>query len=144
MNWVVLGSISLSMVLSAQASETRTTKLLNFDWEFRHADSVKDLTTALGPGADWRQVQLPHDASIYGAFIREGSDPSNGWRPRKAGVYRKRFVLPEKAKGRCVMVQFQGVYRDARVWFNGVQVAHQRNGYLGFETDLTPHMKPGE
>jgi len=121
----------------------RQETLLNFDWQF-HAGEVEDgfLTDELA-GRNWQKVQLPHDASIYGEFTRKNSDGANGWRPRGNGVYRKSFELSEGASGQRVLVEFQGVYRDARVWINGHQVGQQLNGYLGFEVDLTPHVIVG-
>jgi len=92
---------------------------------------------------DWEQVQLPHDAAIGGEFDWENSNGANGWLPFGAGTYRKHFHLPDEADDKRIMLEFQGVYRDAEVWVNGQYLGRQLNGYLGFEYDLTPHVEIG-
>lgn len=123
--------------------QPRTTARLNFDWQFRPGEIGEDFQPQATLDDRWQTVQLPHDASVYGAFTRENSDGANGWRPRSCGVYRKRFTLPETARDKRVLVEFEGVYRDANVWINGHHLTRQLNGYLGFEVDLTPHANFG-
>lgn len=117
--------------------ELRQKTLLNFDWQFRKGGKVADALSDGTKGGGWQTVQLPHDASIGGKFSRKNSDGANGWLPRGSGVYRKSFTLPEAARGKRVLVEFQGVYRDAHVWLNGHEIGKQLNGYTGFEVDLT-------
>ena len=57
--------------------------------------------------------------------------------------YRKDFKLPNSARGRNLMVTFDGVYMNSTVWFNGHQVATQPYGYTTFNIDLTPYARVG-
>src|SRR5207248_4467539 len=58
--------------------------------------------------SDWRQVDLPHDWSIEGAF-----DPANhvnaGFLPRGIAWYRRYFQLDESDRGRYLALRFDGV-----------------------------------
>ncbi|MBK8029019.1 MAG: glycoside hydrolase family 2 protein [Chloroflexi bacterium] len=76
-------------------------------------------------------VELPHrnfDPSEYG-FI---------------STYRKRFTMPEPAKGRRVFIEFDAAMIAATVSINGVQVGINEGGYTPFSFDLTEHLRGGE
>lgn len=120
----------------------RTVRCLNFDWLFRRGPAANAHERHVDDRG-WAQVQLPHDAAVGGEFDWETSTSANGWLPFGAGAYRKHFHLPAEAEGRRVLVQFEGVYRDAEVWVNGQYLGRHLNGYLGFESDLTPHVEFG-
>jgi beta-galactosidase len=55
-------------------------------------------------------------------------------------VYRRRFRLPESARGRRVFVDFEGVMTASTVWLNGVRLGEYRGGYTPFSFELTPHV----
>jgi len=113
---------------------------LNADWLF-HEGVVSNAHERLLNDRGWALVQLPHDASIGRAFDWEKSNSANGWLPSGAGAYRKHFGLPVSAAGKRVLIEFEGVYRDAHVWTNGHYLGRHLNGYLGFEHDLTEHVE---
>ena len=60
--------------------------------------------------------------------------------PGAAGWYRKHFTLPPGFSGKKVIVQFDGVYHDSKIYLNGTQVGDQRFGYVSFCCDLTPYL----
>ncbi len=130
--------------LSAVA-QPRSKKILNFDWKFIQEDVAGAESTDFDDSG-WQTVQLPHDASIYGAFYEDSlnSDRRNGFRPRLKGWYRKALTLDESMNGKQVVLEFEGIYRDAHVYVNGQEVAHQLNGYEGFFVDVTEVVKAGE
>lgn len=87
----------------------------------------------------WREVALPHDWSIaLDPVDGPHTTASTGFLPGGLGWYRKEFTLPPGTAGRKVYVEFDGVYMDAEVRFNGVRVGRHPYGYTGFELDLTP------
>src|SRR4051794_8122461 len=96
---------------------------------------------AADPGYDdsrWRQVDLPHDWSIeQDPTQADGTDSGTGYLPGGLGWYRKTFTLPHRLAGRRIGVEFDGVYMDSVVYFNGKQVAAHPYGYTGFQVDLT-------
>ncbi len=89
----------------------------------------------------WRQLDLPHDWSIEGDFS-EAHASATGYLPGGTGWYRKHFTLPESARGKRVFLRFEGVYRNSDVWINGQHLGHRPNGYIDFEYELTPHLRP--
>lgn len=58
------------------------------------------------------------------------------------GWYRKTFTTPPQAKGRRVRIEFDGVYMDSNVWFNGRHLGRHPYGFTSFEYDLTDALKP--
>jgi beta-galactosidase len=86
-------------------------------------------------------VDLPHDFSIS-----EKRDPnslsgaSNGFFPGGVAVYEKTLFIPKEWQGKRVIIEFEGVYMNASVFFNNQLVAQHPYGYTSFHCDLTPYL----
>jgi beta-galactosidase len=124
-------------------SYSQSQQIFNSDWKFalheHEGAQVPDYNDS-----NWQTVLLPHDASISGEFDQKNSTDANGWLPYQEGWYRKLFTIPEKDNGKKVIIDFDGIYRDSKVWINGQLLGRNLNGYLGFEYDLTPYVKFGQ
>lgn len=142
----------------------------NFDRDWRFAfghpsDPVRDFAHATGyfsylaktgfgdgpaaPGFDdraWRQLDLPHDWAVEAPFSAQGSHShgykaaGKGFPERSIGWYRKTFHVAADDLGRRICVEFDGIYRDARIWINGFYVGQHPSGYLGVQYDLTDYL----
>jgi beta-galactosidase len=55
-------------------------------------------------------------------------------------IYRRRFRLPAEARGRRVIVDFEGVMTASTVWLNGVRLGEYKGGFTPFSFELTPHV----
>lgn len=116
-------------------------------WRFAlvNPDGVTDPTggyeNAPDPGFDdstWRVVRVPHDWSIELTPVDSGSTNSGtGFLPGGLGWYRKTFTLPSALSGKRLSVEFDGVYMNASVYFNGTRLGRHPYGYTGFAYDLT-------
>ena len=85
----------------------------NRDWTFRK----------LGVG-EWTTVTLPHDAMITEKRMRDSAGGTNtGWFEGCDYEYEKSFTLPEGYRDKTVIFEFEGVYRNAEVYINGVKAA---------------------
>ena len=142
--------------LAAESESAPREKLLmDFGWKFHLGDQwglAERLDKAgvnLGPAsrhfgdAGWRNVNLPHDWAVELPFDPH-SDTSHGFKPvgpgfasNNVGWYRRTFELPASDKGRRLWLQFDGVYRDCRVFFNGYLIGHHESGYSSFLYDIT-------
>lgn len=92
-----------------------------------------------------RPVRLPHDA------LRElprsaGSDQgvNSGYHPGGVFEYARDIDVPEDWRHKTVLLEFEGVYRDATVFVDGAHAAHEPNGYNGFVVVLDPFLRFGE
>ena len=119
----------------------RETQNFNFDWKFYKGD----IANGQDPGLDdsgWRKLDLPHDWSIEGIFDKSYAS-STGYLPGGIGWYRKSFSIPADEKNRKVFISFDGIYNNSEVWINGKYLGKRPNGYISFQYDLTPYIKPG-
>ena len=95
------------------------------------------------PDTLWRTVNLPHDWAVELPFD-PASDRSHGYKPlgpgyatNNVGWYRRTFELPKTDQGKRLWIEFDGIYRDSRIFVNGYRVAHHESGYGGFCCDIT-------
>jgi beta-galactosidase len=84
--------------------------------------------------SNWATVNVPHDMSITLVSTTNNDPGTIGW-------YRKHFVLPPGFTEKKIIVQFDGVYHDSRIYLNGHLIGNQRFGYVSFYCDLTPYLK---
>ena len=63
-----------------------------------------------------------------------------------AGEYKyyKRFFVPEEYRGGHVMLQFEGIYRNANVFVNQSMVGGTAYGYTDFTVEAGDYLKYGE
>ncbi|MEU1972627.1 glycoside hydrolase family 2 TIM barrel-domain containing protein [Microbacterium sp. NPDC019599] len=92
-----------------------------------------------------KPVMLPHDA-IRDLPRSADSDQGvhTGYHPGGVFEYEKSLDVPEEWRDRTVVLEFEGVYRDASVFLNGDLVAHEPNGYTAFTAVLDPYLRFGE
>lgn len=99
--------------------------------------------------SDWRTVDLPHDWVVELPFVANG-DLSHGCRPvgkafpeTSIGWYARRFDVPRQDLGRRLSMEFDGVFRDCRVWLNGYYLGRSESGYSPFAFDITDYANYG-
>ena len=86
--------------------------------------------------AAWRTVHLPHDYVVESVFTPKG-DPSHGSLIPTDAWYRKTFILPASDKGKSLWLNFDGAYRDSKVYLNGVLLGEHPCGYTPFNLDIS-------
>ena len=97
----------------------------------------------------WRIVNLPHDWAAEMPFDSKASH-SHGYkavgRPfpeNSIGWYRKHFVIPATDLGRRIVVEFEGIHRNATLFVNGFYLATEHCGYSGYQYDITDYLNYG-
>ncbi|MEL7585830.1 MAG: beta-galactosidase GalA [Prolixibacteraceae bacterium] len=93
--------------------------------------------------AGWRLLDLPHDWAMESDFNKE-ENPSQGYRERGIGWYRRNFKLDPSDQGKHLELQFDGVATHCTVWFNGTIVHRNFCGYNSFYIDITPFAYYGD
>ncbi|HSZ87599.1 MAG TPA: beta-galactosidase GalB [Puia sp.] len=134
-------ALLICIFISASAQQ----RVSNFDkgWRFNLGE-VSDAQETSYNDNSWRQLSLPHDWSIEGKFDKDNpSTQSGGALPGGIGWYRKTFSLPLSEKNKNIFIDFDGVYRNSKVWINGHYLGVRPNGYISFRYDLTPYLKFG-
>src|SRR3984885_2221269 len=81
----------------------------------------------------WRILNMPHDWAVELPFadspnfdvMAHGYKPVGGLFPETSiGWYRKHFRADKKDSGQRFQIQFDGVFRDANVWINGIYLGN--------------------
>lgn len=141
-------ALFLACTALSQAQQARTV-FFDEGWLFFRGDA---------PGAEqasfndkqWRKIDVPHDWSIEDLPGTQSPFDSTaevgvhgGFTVGGKGWYRKQFTVPASAKGKRVVIQFDGIYMNADLWINGKHLGCQPYGYTTFTHDLTPYITIG-
>ena len=99
--------------------------------------------------AAWKTVNLPHDWVVDLPYER-GASHSHGYKTvgykypeTSVGWYRKTFTVPQADLGKHLYLQFDGIFRDARVWVNGFYLGHEPSGYATQLYDIAEYVNYG-
>lgn len=98
--------------------------------------------------SEWETVQLPHDWGMALGFDQnqlkiKGYRKLGGRSPENSvGWYRKTFELTP-IKGCRYTLEFEGVFRDAQVWMNGIYLGKGESGYVPMLFDVTECLNYG-
>jgi beta-galactosidase len=116
-------------------NKVRQVYCLNKEWSYLENSMVR--LDDLGASNQWQQVNLPHTWNRFDAV-----DNQPGYR-RDAGWYRKEIFIPQQYDGRLILA-FEGVNMQCVVYVNQQPAGGHTGGYVGFEIDITPFIKPGK
>jgi beta-galactosidase len=129
------------------------------DKDFKHGTSYFSYWAKTGYGDGpasasfddraWRVINLPHDWAVELPFDNKGSH-SHGYKAigrafpeTSVGWYRKKFSIPQSDLGRRIVIEFDGVHRDSRLFINGFYIGTEHSGYSSFQYDITDYLNYG-
>ena len=169
--WIVV--MAWMAIACMNAQNVRETIKLDDGWKFAFgnaADPKKDfgcgteyfnyLTKANsihneGPYAanfndsTWQEVKVPHDWVTILPYADVASH-SHGYKTvgykypeTSVGWYRKTINIPASDLGKHIALQFDGIFRNARVWFNGFYMGTEPSGYATQVYDVTEYVNYG-
>lgn len=97
----------------------------------------------------WQKVSLPHDWVVDLPYSGDASHSHGyktvGWKypETSVGWYRKHIFIPETDRGKRILIEFEGIFRDSEVYCNGIYAGHERSGYASRTYDLTEYIDFG-
>ena len=98
---------------------------------------------------DWQEVRVPHDWVTTLPYASEASH-SHGYKTvgykypeTSVGWYRKMINIPSEDLGKHIALQFDGIFRNAQVWFNGFWMGVEPSGYATQVYDVTEYVNYG-
>lgn len=104
-------------------------------WTCRHLDTP-------GPGAP---VSIPHDAARYEPRTATAPGGVNtGWYEAFDYCYEKQWIPDPAWAEQQLLLEFEGVYRNAEVWLNDEKLAFRPYGYTNFYVDITGKLYFGQ
>lgn len=144
----ILLSLMLFCLIAMSCSSDRSARehtSFNDDWRFTLAENGQEYYQTDVDDSGWRTLNVPHDWSIESNFAEENpATPGGGALPGGKGWYRKHFKLPAADSTKSIYIDFDGVYRNSKVWINGHLLGFRPNGYVSFRYDLTPYLNYGD
>lgn len=97
----------------------------------------------------WAEVDIPHDWVVDLPYASDASH-SHGYKTvgfkypqTSVGWYRKTFTIPAEDYGKHVWLQFDGIFRDSRVWVNGFYLGGEPSGYAIQTYDISEYLNYG-
>ncbi len=98
---------------------------------------------------DWQEVRVPHDWVTTLPYAQPASH-SHGYKTvgykypeTSVGWYRKVINIPADDLGKHIALQFDGIFRNARIWFNGFYMGTEPSGYATQVYDVTEYVNYG-
>lgn len=97
----------------------------------------------------WEEVRIPHDWVTTLPYEQKASH-SHGYKTvgykypeTSVGWYRKSIHIEKEDLGKQISLQFDGIFRNARVWFNGFYLGTEPSGYATQIYDVTEYVNYG-
>ena len=103
----------------------------------------------------WRIVDLPHDWAVELPYVtvddagmsvhaaHGGKALGRNFPETSIGWYQRTFNIPATDEGMRISIEFDGVFRDTVVLFNGFYIGRNLSGYAPFSFDVTDYVKYG-
>ena len=140
-------ALGLLTIVACSSTDNKTLSerkvAFNTGWKF-HLNTLTDNDT-ITASTQWRELNLPHDWSIEGAFDEKSpAGYGGGSLTGGLGWYKKTFTVKAEDSTKITSVVFDGVYRNSQVWINGHYLGKRPNGYIGFRYNLTPYLNYGD
>lgn len=107
---------------------------LNGEWSFRFDDH------SVGEKEKW-QEKFEETHKIIVPFTYETKASGIGIEEFHPQVwYNKAVHIPKEAEGKRIILHFQAVDYEAKVWVNGTLAGRHQGGYAAFSIDITPYL----
>ncbi|MCC8074930.1 MAG: DUF4982 domain-containing protein [Clostridiales bacterium] len=120
-------------------------KKWNSGWHVSKPGDTPMMASVNGDGSTAKAVTLPHDAMIHEKRTKATKNQhQTGFYPGGVYHYTKTFDVPEAWEEKNVILEFEGVYRNAMVYVNGDYAGGHPYGYTNFYIELDDFLKYGQ
>lgn len=83
---------------------------------------------------NWENIKVPGEALMQGFDILTNNEY----------YYQREITIPEDFAENRIMVRFDGVYSNARVWIDGEYIRTHTGGFTTWDCDITEYASPGQ
>ena len=102
-------------------------------WKLTTTPSADFWTNDVDP-TGWSDITVPGELTAQGIqFARDNEF-----------AYKLLVGIPTEARGKKILLRFDGVYSYARVWVNGKFVRDHHGGFTSWDCDVTEYVTPGQ
>ncbi|MFD2115593.1 InlB B-repeat-containing protein [Paenibacillus yanchengensis] len=110
---------------------------LNGEWEATteiNSETLGEKDSLNVENLKWRPIKVPGEMSLQGFNIEQD----------KEYPYKKEIDIPADFADKKIILRFDAVYSDARLWVNGKFVREHTGGFTAWNADITEYVKAGE
>ncbi len=99
--------------------------------------------------SSWQEVRIPHDFVAALGYDSAASHSHGyktvGWKypETSVGWYRRELAIGAEELGKHLQLRFDGIFRNAQVWFNGFYMGTEPSGYASQVYDITDYVNYG-
>ena len=83
---------------------------------------------------NWQNIKVPGEALMQGFDILTNNEY----------YYQREISIPEDFADRQILIRFDGVYCNARVWIDGTYIRTHVGGFTTWDCDITEYAQPGD
>ncbi|GLX66046.1 glycoside hydrolase family 2 protein [Paenibacillus glycanilyticus] len=109
---------------------------LNGEWNFAFDDANAGEASLPSAFVSERTIKVPFTYETEASGIGDESHHPYVW-------YNRTLDIPADVEGSKVLLHFQAVDYEAKVWVNGTYVGSHQGGYAAFKFDITPYIAFG-
>ena len=143
-------------LMSGDFYDSKYCKVLNGDWKFKYGHNRHNLPpNFIDPKLDlseWNTIQVPANIQMheygYPIYVNDQyefeKNPPFVPKNNETGVYKRKFNVPVKWKGRQTFITFEAVKSASYYWLNGKFLGYNQDSKTAVEFDLTPYLVDGE
>jgi len=138
----LIGIICIAL-FSFRYKDDNSIFLLDNDWRFFRGN-ITGAEKVSFDDSKWRLLDVPHD---YSSEDLEGSNSpfdstvvggvSTGYTKGGTAWYRRNIKLPENSFDKTFIIQFDGIYMNSNIYFNGELLGNHPYGYTSFWFDIS-------
>lgn len=138
--WGIPGAGRARADAESRPAEGRVLESLNGTWDFLPATGTPAYPP---PDAGWATIPVPAEWNMTsGSFTTSWGtydlfETPADWDKVDVAWYRRTVTVPSGERGKRIILRFEAVNFESTVYWNGTQVAHNTDGLLPFEADVT-------
>jgi hypothetical protein len=106
---------------------------LGGNWKLVTSPPADFWTNRVDPSG-WSDIKVPGELAAQGIQLARDNE----------FAYKRSLEIPAEARGKKVLLCFDGVYSYARVWVNGNFVRDHHGGFTSWHCDITEWVTPGQ
>lgn len=130
------GTVNSAVLLNAAAKDGTWKFLFEFSADIPLPDSGEDqdFDFSAWSDKDWQDVTVPGCLAMQGFNILNNTEY----------YYQRQVEIPSDYADRRVLIRFDGVYSNARVWIDGKYIRTHKGGFTTWDCDITDYVTVGE
>lgn len=114
-------------------------QLFDLNWKFNRGNYVFATELEMNDKS-WRDLDLPHNWSNDKELLKTTLNTAVGIDSSGIGWYRKHFEIPNAWREKSILINFEGICEQNKIFINGIAIKDPQTTKCAFETPLNPYL----